>query len=125
MKRQRFEIRFDSWYEILSRLLLLPPSASYVEVTEDRVEVRMGWAFGSRFPRTAIARVNPLRTRTLSRGVHGLAGRWLVNGSDRGILSLGLQPAQRGHVMGVPVRLRELMVSVEDPDGLTAALTSR
>ena len=49
-------------------------------------------------------------------------GRWLVNGSGRGILSIQLHPAQRAYVMGVPVRLRELLVSVHEPSSLAAAL---
>jgi hypothetical protein len=54
--------------------------------------------------------------------VHGFAGRWLVNGSGDGIVSLELRPAQRAWVMGFPVRLRTLLVSVQDPAGLVAAL---
>jgi hypothetical protein len=54
--------------------------------------------------------------------VHGFRGRWLVNGSGRGILSIQLTPAQRAYVMGVPIRLRELLVSVTDLPGVDAAL---
>ncbi len=64
-----------------------------------------------------------MEKRPLSRGVHGFAGRWLVNGSGRGILTIDLEPVQRGYVMGFPVRIRQLMVSVQDPSKLAAALT--
>ncbi|MHB8137856.1 MAG: hypothetical protein ACYDGO_05645 [Smithellaceae bacterium] len=84
----------------------------------------MGWAFRSRFPRTAVASAKETYGQTLSRGVHGFAGRWLVNGSGRGILTINLTTAQRSYVMGFPVRLRQLMVSVEEPAALVAALTS-
>lgn len=84
----------------------------------------MGWAFRSRFPRTAIALAAETHERPLSRGVHGFAGRWLVNGSGRGILTIYLKLAQRGYVMGFPVGLRELMVSVAEPLALAAALMS-
>jgi hypothetical protein len=40
-------------------------------------------------------------------------------------VAIDLEPVQRGRVTGFPVRLRRLMVSVEDPDGLRAALSSR
>jgi len=33
-----------------------------------------------------------------------------------------LLPVQRGYVMGVPVRLRELMLSVEDVDAMCDVL---
>jgi hypothetical protein len=117
-----FPIRFDPWYRVLSRIVLLPPSVSSVEVEGEEVRVRMGWAFQSCFPRAAIVSVSKLDGRPISRGVHGFAGRWLVNGSGQGIVSLELNPRQRGYVMGFPVRLRTLMVSVEEPAALAQAL---
>jgi hypothetical protein len=67
----------------------------------------------------------PLRKQIpLTRGVHGWAGRWLVNGSGDGILSIDLEPRQRAYVMAVPVSLRQLQVSVDDPPALAAALSS-
>lgn len=119
---RRFPIEFDRWYVSLSTALLLPPSGSYVEIDDDQVQVRMGWAFRSRFPRSAVVSTAALDPRPLSRGVHGFAGRWLVNGSADGILTIDLSPPQRAHVMGIPVRLRQLMVSVEDPAELARAL---
>jgi hypothetical protein len=121
---QRFPIRFDGWYGPLSSAFFLPPSKSWVEVDERDVRVRMGWAFRCSFPRTAIASVAPMQRNPISRGVHGFAGRWLVNGSGRGILAIDLTPVQRGYVMGFPVLLRQLMVSVRDPTALAAALSS-
>lgn len=119
---KRFSIRFDPWYAMLSSILLLPPSNAYVEMNGEEVRVQMGWAFRSRFPRTAVASAAKADEKPLSRGVHGFAGRWLVNGSGRGILTINLAPAQRGYVMGFPVRLRRLMVSVAEPEALAATL---
>ena len=123
-KPQRFPIQFDPWYGILSSVLFLPPSSSYVEVNSEEVRVRMGWAFRSRFSRAAVTSATEMHRRPLSRGVHGFAGRWLVNGSGQGILTIDLTPTQRGYVMGFPVRLRQLMVSVAEPSALAAALMS-
>jgi len=78
----------------------------------------MGWAFRAHFPQSAVANA----TR---RGVHGFAGRWLVNGSGDGILAIDLAATQRARVLGVPVRLRQLLVSVNDPDALAAQLKER
>jgi hypothetical protein len=119
----RFPIAFESWYRVLSTALGLPPSSAYVEVGGEEVAVHMGWAFRSRFPKSAVRSAAVAEMRTISRGVHGFGGRWLVNGSGRNILSMELDPPQRGHVMGFPVRLRELLVSVEDAAAVTAALT--
>lgn len=120
--RVRFPIRFDSAYRALSSLLLLRPSDSFVEVEGDEVRVRMGWAFRARFPRSAVVSASDFGERPLSRGVHGFAGRWLVNGSGDGIVRVVLEPRQRAYVLGFPVRLRELLVSVEAPADLRAAL---
>jgi hypothetical protein len=122
MKPRRFQILFDTWYAILSSALFLPPSRSYVEVNDEEVRVQMSWAFRSSFPRTAVALAEQTHECPLSRGVHGFAGRWLVNGSGRGILTINLTPAQRGYVVGFPVRLRQIMVSVAEPSALAAVL---
>jgi len=106
----RFPISFDPWYRVLSTIVGLPPSSAYVQVAGEEVEVRMGWAFRSRFPRSAVASTSALDRRPISRGVHGFGGRWLVNGSGQGILVIQLRPAQRAYLMGIPVRLQELLV---------------
>lgn len=120
--RERFPIRFDEWYKVLSSALFLPPSSAYIEVGHDQISVQMGWAFRSNFPKTAVASVTEKPMRIISRGVHGFAGRWLVNGSGQGILVIDLDPKQSGYVMGFPVRLRQLLVSVVEPSALAAAL---
>ena len=119
----RFPIRFDRGYRALSSALLLAPSSSFLEVVGDEVRVRMGWAFRTRFPKSAVTSARPSALRPLSRGVHGFGGRWLVNGSGEGLVEIALQPRQRGHVVGFPVRLATLLVSVDDPVTLAAALT--
>ncbi len=123
MRGSRFPIRFDAAYGLLSRALLIPPAGSFVELDGDEVQVSMAWAFRARFPRSAVRSVAMYAGRKpLSRGAHGWAGRWLVNGSGEGIVKIELGPGQRGNVAGFPVRVRELLVSVEDPAGLIAAL---
>ena len=118
----RFRITFDRWYRALSTVLGLPPSSSYVSVAHDQVEVRMGWAFRSRFPRAAVVSGSELDIMPLSRGVHGFGGCWLVNGSGRGIVRLELSPRQRAYVLGLPVRLQSLLVSVAEPSALIGAV---
>jgi hypothetical protein len=118
----RHPIRFEPWYRALSTALGLPPRGAYVAATTDEVQVRMGWAFRCTFPRSAVASVSPSEVRPLSRGVHGFAGRWLVNGSGRGLVSIQLRPEQKARVLGLPVRLRELLVSVNDPSQLVTDL---
>jgi hypothetical protein len=121
----RCPISFDRWYRAISYAVGLPPSSAYITVSPERVEVRMGWAFRSSFPRSAIASVTAPEIRPFSRGVHGFGGRWLVNGSGNGIVSIQLSPRQPAYVMGFPLRVRELMVSVADPPLLAEALGHR
>ena len=119
---QRFPIRFDSWYATMSRLLFMPPSKAFVDLDPIEVRVHMGWAFDARFERSAISAIAPVTKRPSSRGAHGSMGRWLVNGSPEGILVMDLDPPQRARTMGIPVKLRQIMVSFEDPDAFRAAI---
>lgn len=118
----QYGISFDGWYGVLSTMVGLLPSASYLRMDDQQVEVRMGWAFRSRFPRSEVESVSELGRKPVSRGVHGFAGRWLVNGSGSGVASIRLRATQRAHVLGFPVRLKLLMVSVADPSALASAL---
>jgi hypothetical protein len=118
----RFPIRFNAWFKLMSSALLLAPSRSFVEVNDHEVRVQMAWGFQARFPRSAVASAQPVELAPISRGVHGFAGTWLVNGSGDRILEVRLQPKQRAWVMGFPVSLRKLRVSVDDPSALATRL---
>lgn len=124
-RASRFPITFEPAYAALSRMLFISPADSYIEIVDGNVSVRMGWAFRSTFDRSAVQGTSVLGKRVLlTRGVHGWAGRWLVNGAGDGILSIKLDPKQRGYVMGFPVTLRDLLVSVDAPSTLAGALTA-
>ena len=88
MIQQRFPVKFDKWYKILSSALFLFPSSSYVDVDGEEVRVQMEWAFRSCFAKAAIVSAAETHEKKFSRGVHGFAGRWLVNGSGQGILTI-------------------------------------
>lgn len=101
----------------------MPQRWAWVAVDDD-VRVRMSWGFRADIPRTAVVGARAWKgRRPLSIGVHGWRGRWLVNGSRKGLVVIDLDPPQRARVCGLPVSLRELVVSVEHPDDLVAALT--
>ncbi|MCC6756004.1 MAG: hypothetical protein IT199_06495 [Solirubrobacterales bacterium] len=100
------------------------PGRSWVAVDGDRVEVRMGWAFRAAFPSASVRAAARDRLPFLGWGVHGWRGRWLVNGSSRGLVRLDLDPAGRARVLGVPVRLQQLWVSLEEPARLLDALAT-
>ncbi|MEJ2385432.1 MAG: hypothetical protein P8Y54_13770, partial [Xanthomonadales bacterium] len=97
---QSFPIRFEPWYRVLSMMVLLPPSSAWLEVGPQEVTCQMGWAFRARLPHHAVISAERWPGRTPSRGVHGLAGRWLVNGSARlmGNLSARVRNWQSGYL---------------------------
>jgi hypothetical protein len=117
----RFPIRYTGANRAMV-VLGLTPGNSRVEVFDDRAEVRMGWAFRATIDRESIRSVSDDHDRVTGWGAHGWRGVWLVNGSSGGIVRIELEPPGRATVCGVPVELRVLRVSVEDPVGLRECL---
>jgi hypothetical protein len=87
----------------------------------------MGWTatrhaqFRTEFSRTSIRSLHRAGN-SVSIGIHGWRGRWLVNGAAGPLVALTIDPPARARVLGVPVRLRELIVSVDEPDAVKAEL---
>jgi hypothetical protein len=113
----------DRGFRALFAALGLARRWDYVDVEADAVRVRMGWAFLATVPRSAIRSVEHHANVYGGWGVHGLGRRWLVNGSSANIVELTLDPRPRAWVLGfLPVRLGNLMLSLEDPDAFMAAV---
>lgn len=108
------------------RALAWPLGAAHgvVEVDDTEVRVRHGVMFRTAIPRSSLGAPKRYEGKVYSWGVHGWRGRWLVNGSSHGIVVLTIDPRHRAHVLGWPIRLRELAISLDDPDGFVAALTA-
>ena len=115
-----FPIRFTGFNKAMV-VLGMGPRGSRVEIDGGTVRIRMGWAFRLRFARADIASAALDTARVGGWGVHGWRGVWLVNGSSKGIVRIDLRERVRGYVMGIPVKIRAVRVSVEDPDALVAA----
>lgn len=119
--------RFPILYTGANRAMVvlgLRPANSFVEVTDDSLVVRMGWAFRATVDRAAIRSVEDDHDRVWGWGAHGWRGRWLVNGSSSNILRIEIDPPARARTAGFPVTLRTLRVSLEDPSGFTASVTN-
>jgi hypothetical protein len=119
----RFPIRYTFGKGLVLRLVGAPQRWAYVEIGDRRVRVRMSWAFRAKFDRGLIESVSRRPRVRVTAGAHGWRGRWLVNGASGPIVSLRLAEPVRGWVIGFPVRVRELWVSVADADELIAALS--
>lgn len=122
MTTRRFAIRYDPWCGWLLGLLGLGRRFSGVDVSDDDVVIRMGWAFRLRFPRSAVVAADPSDDRVWGWGVHGWRRAWLVNGSSHGLVKVRIEPAQRGRVVLLPWTVDTVLLSAEDADGLIAAL---
>jgi hypothetical protein len=118
----RFRISFGWTMSFLGPLTGMPRSQSYVELDDTSLRVRMGIGFSARIDRAAVRAARRYERGVVSMGVHGWGGSWLVNGARTGIVDLDISPPARARVMGFPVSLRRLDVSLEDPDGFLAAL---
>lgn len=121
----------SSWFKInyaapLKPLLValgLGPAESGIEVTPEQLRVQMGWAFHANIPIRHVRHVErSVPPLTAGWGVHGWAGRWLVNGSRQGVVRIEIDPAARATVMGIPVRLTTLLVSVVEPEAFINAV---
>jgi hypothetical protein len=94
-----------------------------VELTPTELDVHLGWTFRVQVPRTAIRSARPDDSRVLGWGAHtSFRGRWLVNTSSRGLVRLTIDPPARGHCTGVPVTVRDLRISLADPEAFLTEL---
>ncbi|WP_197084893.1 hypothetical protein [Saccharothrix sp. ST-888] len=122
MTISEFPIRYDSWFVPLATAFGLGRRRAGVRIGEGVVTVRLGWAFRARIPLNTIRSAGPDSGGVTGWGVHGFGGHWLVNGSAKGLVRLELDPPVRAYAVQVPVRLRELRLSLDQPDVFLAAL---
>jgi hypothetical protein len=93
-------------------------------VDRERVKVWMGWAFSVTIARDRIQRVIRSRDVWWAIGLHFTFGhRWIVNGAPGNIVTMVLDPPCRGRVWAIPIKIRQLSVSVLQPDALVQALS--
>jgi hypothetical protein len=121
---RRFPILFTGLNRGM-KLLGIVPSASYVDVFPTEVHVRMAWGFSLRADRATVRSAAPDQDPVWGWGAHGWRGRWLVNGSSQNLVRITFDPPAPGRCLVFPLRVHTLRVSVTDPDGLVAEVTSR
>jgi hypothetical protein len=122
---QSFEFSYAPQLRALFTVLGIGPRWSRVEVDAENVRVRMGWAFATTIPRSSIALIETDDRLVTGWGVHGWGGRWLVNGSSDGLVRLDIRPPARAFVIGAPLKLHTLRLSMTDPHGLIWAIDHR
>lgn len=118
-----FPIRYSSRLRWLFAPLLLGAKHSEVRLTPGELHVRMGWAFETHIPRSAIRTASRYKDVPWAIGVHtDLRGTWLVNGSATGVVDVRLDPPARGRMAFFRIKVRRLGLGLQDPDGFLAAL---
>ncbi len=116
-------MRYERRFLPLPVPLGLGPGYSEVRVAEGTLHVKMGWAFDARIPLASITSAEATNARVFSAGVHYSGGRWLVNGSGKGLVALTIEPHAQAKIWIMSVPLHSLWVSVTDPDALIAECT--
>jgi hypothetical protein len=121
----QYAIRVDPLFRGLFTVLGAGRRHDVVEVDAATVSVRLGWLFRAAIPRSAVVGAHHHADMFGGWGAHGWRGRWLVNGSSKGIVQVDLASRQRAWLLGVwPISLRVLYISLTDPDGFLSALES-
>lgn len=113
-----FPLSFNRFMRLLMTPMFAGPRHCRVLFTADALTVTMGWlgwAFSAVIPRSSISEGEPYHGPVFGWGAHGWRGRWLVNGSSRGLVTLRIDPAARGRCVFIPLRVSELTLSLEDP----------
>lgn len=117
-----FQISYSPGLVPMFRMLGLGPAKSGVWVSADSLRVTMGWSFRTEIPRRAVREISADGGAVTGWGVHGWRGRWLVNGSSSGLVRLEIEPDVQAWIMGIPVRLRTLRLSLVAPDEFSSML---
>jgi hypothetical protein len=117
---------YSPWLLPLMFLVSAGPSTAQIAIQDDALRVRMGWFwFRVTIPLRSIVQVRRSGNAWFAVGVHttGMGG-WIVNGSPFGMVHLAIEPSASGRFAGLPIRVSNLWLSLEDPDGFIEALTS-
>ena|ERR1700722_14880465 len=116
---KRYTISYGALGPLLA-LLGLGRRFSAVETSGDQLHVKMGWGFRAKFPVASVRSVTPYTGVAMGIGVHGFGGNYLVNGKASGIVTLEIQPTAKALLLGIPVKLRKLSVSLDEPEQFIA-----
>ena len=119
---RRFPIKRSPWWRPLLFLFGATAARSYLEVDRERLVARFSW-YRLELTRAQIVAVEPGRWPwwggigwRMSRGRLGLIG------ATAPVLCVRLASPHRTRLLGIPLNLRELYVSVDDPAAVRAAL---
>lgn len=123
----RYAISYNAVSRVILSLLGVGPGKSWVDVDDTTVRARLGWSGTVTIPRASITSVERVASVPwwLGYGMHGgFRGTWALNGSNSGAVKLTTSEPASGKVLGLPVRVRTVYFSLEDPEGFVAEVNS-
>jgi hypothetical protein len=125
MERRTFTMAYWPWLLPLMLIAGAGPSTARIEIVNHVLRVKMGYFwFRAIIPLRSIVHARRSANAWFSVGVHtDMMRGWIVNGSPMGMVHLTIEPPARGRFAGFSIRVSNLWLSLEDPDGFVAALT--
>ena len=123
---KRFDIAYTGINGPMMKVLGVGPGRGYVIVTPDDLIVKMGWAFSGTVPRSRITSAEAsTKPRGYGWGVHGWNGKWVINGSDSGIVKIDLSPATTMRTLIFPINPHVLYISLVSPKEFLEAVSRK
>lgn len=123
MTGTRLQLNYSRATAVLGSLFGMSPTSSFVEVDDHQLTAKMGFLARGTVPRAHIKDAHPMEwSRWAGLGVRWYGPRrWGLIGSTEGVIELVIEPPTRMRMI-VPVRVRRLALSVEEPDRLLEVL---
>ncbi len=119
---RQFPIKRSPWWRFLLMLFGATTAHSYLPVDGERLVARFGW-YRLELPRAQIVAVEPVRWPWWAGiGWRVGGGRLGLIGATAPVLCIRLASPHRTRLLGIPLQVRELYVSVDDPAAVQAAL---
>jgi hypothetical protein len=114
------------WWPLLPLMSIAgaPPPTSRIEIDDAALHVQMGWFwFRATIPLASIVHARRSPDAWFSVGVHtDMMRGWIVNGSPLGMVHLTIEPPAAGRFAGLPIKVGNLWLSLEEPEAFLAAI---
>jgi len=121
-----FKMAYWPWLLPLLLVVGAGPSTARIAIEHDVLHVKLGWFwFRATIPIRSIVHARRSANAWFSVGIHtDLMHGWIVNGSPLGMVHLTIEPPADGRFVGLPIRVNNLWLSLEEPDAFVAAVTA-
>ncbi len=121
---RRFAIKRSPWWRPLLVLFGATAARAELAVERERLVARFGW-YRLEVPRAQVAAVESVRWPWWGGiGWRYWGGRLGLIGASAPVLCVRLASQHRARLLGIPLRVRELCISVDDPAAVRAALAA-